>query len=293
MTCEKNEERGRNEPDGGARNISNCSLGLVRFAAFAAFLSVVLLFAASAAEQGVVAPLDETEQTVGPYRHPRNLWELLVAGGVVMIPIGLCSVLALAVALERLFSLRRKRVIPPGFMSGLVEAFGQEGNDLESALAYCDRMASPLANIIRAGIVKLGRRLEVIEKTVEDVAASEMARLRRGLETLATVGTVSPLLGLLGTIYGMISAFRAAAQHGLGRGEVLATGIYQALVTTAAGLTVAIPTLLIYYYFQGRVDQLGDEIERVCNAFLDQCHEEPTAASKEVGGEKREAGNQT
>jgi len=213
----------------------------------------------------------------GAYKHPQNLWELIVSGGIVMIPIGLCSVVAVAVAFERLISLRRSRIIPPNFMKGLSASFGPDGTNVQGALAYCERTVSPVGNIIRAGVLKLGRRLEVLEKAIEDAAASEMARLRRGLEALAIVGTVSPLLGLLGTIYGMISAFRTAAQHGLGRGELLATGIYVALVTTAAGLTVAIPTLLVYYYFVGRIETLADEIEHISNEFLDQCHEEPVS----------------
>jgi len=224
-------------------------------------------------------PSDQPPPVAVPFKHPRTLWELTVAGGIVMIPIGLCSVVALAVAFERLVSLRRNRIIPPSFMKGLIEAFGPDGTNVESALAYCDRRASPLSNIIRAGILRLGRRLEIVEKAVEDAAASEMARMRRGLEALAIVGTVSPLLGLLGTIYGMISAFRNAAQHGLGRGELLASGIYVALVTTAAGLTVAIPTLLVYYYFIGRIENFADGLEAISNQFLDQCHDEPAIPS--------------
>jgi len=222
-------------------------------------------------------PEPSTPRPAIPFKHPRNLWELTVAGGIVMIPIGLCSVVALAVTLERLFSLRRNRIIPPNFMKGLTAAFGPEGTNIQGAAAYCERTPSPLANIIRAAVFKLGRRLEVVEKAIEDAAASEMARMRRGLEGLAIVGTISPLLGLLGTIYGMISAFRNAAQFGLGRGELLASGIYVALVTTAAGLTVAIPTLLIYYYFVARIETLADEIEHISNEFLDQCYEEPVS----------------
>jgi len=221
-------------------------------------------------------PEPTAPQPAVPFKHPRNLWELTVAGGVIMIPIGLCSVVALAVALERLFGLRRSRIIPPNFMRALAAAFGPDGTNIQGALTYCERTPSPLSNIIRAGVLKLGRRLEVVEKAIEDAAASEMARMRRGLEALAIVGTISPLLGLLGTIYGMISAFRNAAQYGLGRGELLAAGIYVALVTTAAGLTVAIPTLLVYYYFVGRIESLADEIEHISNEFLDQCYEEPT-----------------
>jgi biopolymer transport protein ExbB len=210
-----------------------------------------------------------------------SLLELLMKGGPIMIPIGICSIVAFAVALERLISLRRSRILPPDFMEGLIKAFGPGGTNVEAALQYCERSPSPLANVIRSGVQKLGRRLEIVEKAVEDVAAREVARMRRGLETLAVVGTISPLLGLLGTIYGMIRAFRQAAVMGLGRAENLATGIYEALVTTAAGLTVAVPTLLIYYYFVGRVERVAEEIEQAANEFLDQCYEEPGETPEE------------
>jgi len=280
MTRETDFPGGRNAPGAPHRSAMRrrtASFNVVLYAivlagAIVAMLAVPagLRFARAAEPAGPAAPPPAV-----PFKHPRNLWELTVAGGIVMIPIGLCSIVAMAVALERLISLRRKRIIPPKFMKGLIAAFGPEGTDVRGALAYCDRTPSPLATIIRVGVLKLGRRLEIVEKAVEDAAASEMARMRRGLEALAIVGTVSPLLGLLGTIYGMISAFRNAAQHGLGRGELLAAGIYVALVTTAAGLTVAIPTLLVYYYFVGRIENFADEIEGISNDFLDQCHEEP------------------
>ncbi len=263
------------------------SMSSVRWKLFfmGAALAAVMVFslpalrAAQTPEPPTSPPIAAGERPPAiPFQHPKTLWELIVAGGPIMIPIGLCSLVALAIALERLFSLRRNRIIPPGFMKGLVVAFGPDGTNIAGALAYCDRTPSPLSNIIRAGILKLGRRLEILEKAVQDAATSEVARLRRGLETLAIVGTISPLLGLLGTIYGMIGAFRSAAQHGLGRGELLASGIYVALITTAAGLTVAIPTLLLYYYFLSRIESLADEFEAISNEFLDQCHDAPGTA---------------
>lgn len=203
-----------------------------------------------------------------------SLLELIVKGGPVMVPIGLCSLVAVAVAVERSIGLRRNRIIPDGFMEGLPDAFGPQGNDLEGAVAYCRRTPSPISNILIAGIGKLGRKLEIVEKAVEDAAAREVFRMKRGLEALAVIGTISPLLGLLGTIYGMIGAFRMAAEKGLGRAESLATGIYEALVTTAAGMTVAVPTLLVYYVLMTRVERLTEQVEQIGNEFLDQCHED-------------------
>lgn len=244
------------------------------------FLAIVLLSvavlpgAAEIADNGAAPSGEETEGG-------DSLLGLIAKGGPVVVVIGLFSIVAISVAAERFVSLRRNRIIPPNFMHGLSEAFGPSGNDLAAAQNYCERTPSPVSNVIRAGVQRLGRRLEIVEKAVEDAAAREADRMRRGLETLAMVGSVSPLLGLLGTIYGMISAFRAAADEGLGRAEVLATGIYEALVSTAAGLTVAVPTLLLYHFFLGRVERLTEEIEQVGNEFLDQCYEEPTSKSVE------------
>lgn len=256
----------------GAPGLLRCSAGRTVTFLIAALVvaAIVPAWAAAGAAEG--APAAEGEGD--------SLLELINKGGPVVYVIGLFSIVAIAVAVERVVSLRRNRIIPPDFMDGLSKAFGPAGNDLAGALAYCERTPSPLANVVRAGVLKLGRRLEIVEKAVEDAAGREADRMRRGLETLAMVGSISPLLGLLGTIYGMISAFRTAADQGLGRAEVLATGIYEALVTTAAGLTVAVPTLLLYHFFVGRVERLTEEIESVGNQFLDQCYEEPSALSQ-------------
>jgi biopolymer transport protein ExbB len=276
------------QPTSGPQEISNAcgdtarqpgSVSLPWHRLFGGLLAVfaVILVSSTLAMAGA-APANAAEpNTAGTLD---SLLDLIGKGGRMMIPIGLCSLVAVAVAVERLVSLRRSRIIPRDFMEGLAKSFGAEGTNMGGAQTYCERLDIPIARVIRAGVVKLGRRLEVVEKAVEDAAAREVGRMRRGLEALAVVGTISPLMGLLGTIYGMISAFRAVGDEGLGsRGEALAEGIYAALVTTAAGLTVAVPTLLVYYMFVGRVERLTEEIEHVSNEFLDQCYEEPVVSA--------------
>jgi biopolymer transport protein ExbB len=197
-----------------------------------------------------------------------------------MVPMFILSIVAVAIVIERAINLRRRKVIPRDFMEGLIVAFGPQGTNVQGAIAYCARRASPVAAVVRAGIVRLGNRLEVVEKAVEDAAAREVGRMRRGLEILAMIGTISPLLGLLGMIYGMINAFRTVAQVGMGRAEMLAIGIYEALVATAAGLTVAVPCLLAYYMLVSKVERLTEEIEQVGNEFLEQCYEEPVEGTE-------------
>jgi len=273
-------------------NVENGRVRWQRRCAFAG-LALTLLFVGTAiglaAESLEPSPVNPVAPPLP--KQPESLLELLIAGGPVMIPIAACSIIALAIAVERLISLRRRRVIPDNFIDGLIAAFGPTGTNIQGALAYCDRRPSPVSNMTKAGISKLGRRLEIVEEAVEDAAAREVDRMRRGIEALGIIGTISPLLGLLGTIYGMIAAFRTAAEFGMGRAEMLAEGIYVALVTTAAGLTVAIPTLLVYYALSNKVERLADRMELIGVEFLDQCYEDapgPVEAKLDPTSKKRQ-----
>jgi len=198
-----------------------------------------------------------------------SLWSLLWKGGPVMIPLALASVLAVAIAFERLFSLRRRKIIPERFVAGLKDSFTESEIDVERAVSYCDRSVTPVGRIFRAGIRNLSRGEELIEKAIEDAGSREVDKMKRSLRGLAVIASVSPLLGLLGTVYGMIDAFQTATSVGLGKAEVLAQGIYQALVTTATGLTIAIPALLVFQYLNTRVDALVDEIDDMGIEFME------------------------
>jgi len=208
-------------------------------------------------------PAPTTEET------PRmSFLELLLKGRWFMIPIGLCSLAGLAIILERLLALRRRTVIPEGFMAALKQAYDRAGRDPQAALAYAREHDCPIARVATAGIRKLGRGEEHVEKAVEDAGANEVSKLRRHLRMLYGVAAVSPMLGLLGTVWGMIEAFQVASAKGLGRAELLATGIYKALVTTFGGLTVAIPVLIFYYYFLGKIDTIVHEMNDQSMEFM-------------------------
>jgi biopolymer transport protein ExbB len=206
-------------------------------------------------------------QTDAP-KKKETVWSLTVKGGIVMIPLGICSIVGLGIAIERFISLRRAKIIPPDFIGGLMVAIKNAGSDLRSAIDYCDNSKSPVGNIFKAGIMNLSKGEAFVEKAIEDAGAREVDKLKRSLRGLAVITSVSPLLGLLGTVYGMITAFETSTMVGIGKGTLLASGIYEALVTTAAGLTIAIPTLLLYQYFSGRVDAIVDEIDDMGIEFM-------------------------
>jgi len=189
-----------------------------------------------------------------------SLFDLLKAGGPLMIPIGLCSVFALAFAVERWL-----RIQPLSLGS---KKLAQEINDATRAggasagLAKCGARKRPLERILAAGLERAHMAFADREKVVEDVAAAEVRTLARNLRPLFLVWLVAPMLGLLGTVWGMIEAFsNIALASGIGKPEQLARGIYVALVTTAAGLAVAIPTIVFYWLLQGRIEQFASTAE--------------------------------
>ncbi len=199
-----------------------------------------------------------------------SIWDFVQKGGLLMIPIGLCSLVAVAVIVERLLSLRKSRILPGGFVDGLRAALdGPDGR--EKALAYCANAATPVAEIFQVGIKRLGESVDLLERHVQEAGERVVDRLRRHLRILAVIGSVAPLLGLLGTIFGMIEAFQtvAASSEALGKTELLASGIYQALITTAAGLIVAIPVVLCYHMLALKVDRIVDEVDRVTVEFVE------------------------
>ncbi len=211
-----------------------------------------------------------------------SLWELAKKGGPMMIPIGICSLVALAVVFERMVTLRRTNVIPTGFMKGLKKTLSETGGEREAVLAYCNKSKSPIGRICAAGLNRAGRSIETIEKRITEAGEHEILRLRKYLRSLAVIASVSPLLGLTGTIFGMIRAFQTVAFSGeaLGKTEQLAEGIYEAMVTTAAGLLVAIPALIFYNWLSSKIDRRVAEMDHVSIEFA-----EEFMASSEQNGE--------
>jgi len=187
----------------------------------------------------------------------QNMLQVIRDGGPLMIPIGICSFILMVFVFERSISLRRGRVIPRPFVKRFLQQISDGELDREAALELCERNRSPVAEIFAAAVRKWGRPSVEVEQAIIDAGERVTNNLRRYLRVLNGVSTISPLLGLLGTVLGMIRAFNAiATADAMGNPEMLAGGISQALITTAAGLSVAIPALIAYLYFSGRVDQL-------------------------------------
>lgn len=190
-----------------------------------------------------------------------TLFEILQRGGALMAPIGLCSLLALAFAVERWVALRSGALGSKRLQREVTEAARDRG--ARAALGVCEKArGKPLARILAAGLSRPDAPFAEREKVVEDAANVEVRRMARNLRPLFLVWLIAPLLGLLGTVWGMIKAFRAiAGSEGIGRPEVLADGIYGALSTTAAGLAVAIPAIVMYWYLQGRIEGFATRVE--------------------------------
>jgi len=202
-----------------------------------------------------------------------TLFELLLKGGPLMYPLCLCSIIMVAFGVERAVSLRRKKVLPPVTVRRVREVTLLRGGELQpqQLRREFDGQSNPIARIMAVGLRRVGRPVPEIEKAIEDAGAREAANMRRNCKALSVVASVAPLLGLLGTVLGMIRAFMtvAAREEALGRTELLAAGIYQALVTTAAGLTIAIPALVLYYFFVERVDRLVSEIDDMATDLVE------------------------
>jgi biopolymer transport protein ExbB len=189
-----------------------------------------------------------------------------------MIPIMLCSIISLWIFLERLWMFRRGSVLPKKFLSEIEYLLKRQ--KLAEAQAACQKEDSPMARIIAAGLLHLGKGREVIKETMEEAGASEGVELRRYLGLLSMITTISPLLGLLGTISGMIKVFKVISIQGGGNPGTLAGGISEALIATAAGLTVAIPTIVIHRYLSSRSERLLHMMEEYATYIMNLLTEE-------------------
>jgi biopolymer transport protein ExbB len=217
------------------------------------------------AESPVLIPEDATKAPPVADQQPiptKDLWSIIREGGPLMYPIGACSLILVAFVLERTISLRRRRVIPRPFVKRFLAQLRQHELSRDEALKLCEDNGSPVAEVFAGAVRKWGRPAVEVEQAIIDSGERVTNGLRRYLRVINGVATVSPLLGLLGTVTGMIRAFNnIATADALGRPELLAEGISQALLTTAAGLTVAIPALVFYLFFVSRVDKLIIDID--------------------------------
>lgn len=225
------------------------------------FLSVSFLMAGP-----VMAQAAEVDEATGVAKE--TMFSLVMKGGAVMIPLGIGSVLALALSVERFISLRKERVLPSAFLSGLGKAWDSDPSG-RSAEEFCDKSGGTAGHVFKAGIRWRDDGLDAVSKAIEDAGTREADRMKRSLRPLSIIASVAPLLGLLGTVYGMIDAFqRTATSGGAAKTADLADGIYEALVSTAAGLTIAIPVMLVFQWLSTRVDSIIDHIDEVGTDFI-------------------------
>lgn len=186
--------------------------------------------------------------------------ELVKAGGMLMLPILLCSVVAMAIVAERFWTLRRDRIAPPNLVVQVWQ--WAKAGELDDSRVHQIRTTSPLGRVLAAGLANRHAERVIMKEAIEDVGRHVVHELESYLNALGTIAAVTPLLGLLGTVIGMIKVFTVITVQGVGNPEVLAEGISQALITTAAGLSVAIPAMLFHRHFQRRVDDLVVTMEQ-------------------------------
>ena len=241
-----------------------------------------------AAAEAAAAPAPAASPA-GPEMIPtKNLLTVMRDGGPLMIPIAGCSVVLMVFVFERLIMLRRARVIPRPFVKRFLEQLAANQLDRESALTLCEENKSPVAMIFAGAVKKWGKPAVEVEQAIIDAGERVTNDLRRYLRLFNGISTISPLLGLLGTVTGMIAAFNVIAKaSAMGRPDMLAAGISEALLTTAAGLVVAIPALSAYLYFVGRVDQLVIELDALGQQVVE--HISAEALQNESAGRVKRA----
>lgn len=196
--------------------------------------------------------------------------ELVIAGGWLMVLIIACSVLAIAICIERFFILNPKRVAPPHLLATVWKQI--KGEELDAEGLRTLRESSPLGRILAAGLSNAHHGREVMKESIEEAAGHVVHELERYLNTLGTIASIAPLLGLLGTVVGMIRVFAQIMVQGTGNASALAGGISEALITTAAGLSVAIPALVMHRYYTGRIDAIVVRLEQQTIKLVDAVH---------------------
>jgi biopolymer transport protein ExbB len=196
------------------------------------------------------------------------MWELVRAGGPFMAPIILCSIAAVGILLERLWTLQRKRVLPEELIKKL-SSFAEGSQQVSPKIIEALEKNSPLGRVLAAALANRDRGREIMMERVQDTGRHVVHELERFLNTLGTIASISPLLGLLGTVTGIIRAFNAVMLGGMGDPRLLAGGISEALITTAGGLAVAIPSFIAFRYLRGKVERIVIEMEKIAVTFAD------------------------
>lgn len=212
------------------------------------------------------------------HRWGRNVLEILMAGGWAMAPILICSAAALAIVLERFWTLRRSAVLPPGLAEEVREWSRSEKLDPQHLQALA--AGSPLGELLASALAVRNRSREIIKERIEDTGRHVVHRMERYLSSLGTIALIGPLLGLFGTVIGLIRMFMAVMAGGIGDPAKMAGGIGEALICTASGLTVAIPAYVLHRYFRSRVAGYCVDMEKQATALLDDLTLAPAVAPR-------------
>ena len=208
--------------------------------------------------------------------------EIFEKGGIMMYPLILASVLALAIIIERFFSLQKRKVIIPEIIS-VVEQFSSF-KDIELAKNICAKYNGPLSNLIQIGLENTDLERAEIKELIEDQGRQEVRHLEKGLTIIETIAVISPLMGLLGTVLGMIKVFGVIKEQGIGQAAALSGGISEALITTVTGLFVGIPVLIFFNYFSRRAEIFVLDIEKYSIILIQKIHKlsQMTSLTKEA-----------
>ena len=198
------------------------------------------------------------------------MFELIRAGGFLMWPILACSIISMAIIAERFWSLRQTKIAPTNLVANVWQ--WHKSDQLDAKRIQALRTNSPLGMILAAGLLNRKHSREIMKESIEEVGRLVAHGLERFLNTLGTISSITPLLGLLGTVIGMIKVFTVITSQGIGDPSVLSEGISEALLTTAAGLSVAIPSLMFYRYFRGKVDDLVVTMEQEALKMVEVMH---------------------
>lgn len=209
-----------------------------------------------------------------------SAFDFLMKGGWAMVPIAVCSLVALSIIIERAFVIRQSRVVPRGF----VKRVSDVTHDRHKALELCRANRSPIARILAEAVRRQGEPQERLEKHVEEVGGRELVALRQRMRVLSALPQVSTMLGLLGTVFGMIHTFQAVAatSEALGKTEMLAKGIFEAWTCTAAGLFVAIPVMIAFHWLMGKIDTITAEVDRTASEFVERLHPHAAGAPARI-----------
>ena len=216
-------------------------------------------------------------------------WKLLSIfekGGFMMYPILFSSVLMLGIAIERLYNLRRKNVINSDFLENVRKQW--DWKDIKKTLQLCNSFDNSLSRILKVGVLRVGGKLDEIERAIEGAGQHEASLMNSNLRVLGAVANITPMMGLLGTVFGMIKAFNVISLSGTGNPGLVASGISEALITTAAGMVVGIPALALYHYFRGKIDRYVFEMEEISFQLIEELSYDGIHKAKPEASSSRE-----